>query len=1510
MVKKSGKKFIPILSGIVLALSIVAIIIFKLNAKEGYRSIVVTEVSGIVSVVNNGIEYKAYEGMHLMEGYEVITSGESYVRMVLDDDKYVKLESGSRLILETLGVLGSGKTCMRLDRGSMTNEIVKPLEKQEEFIINTPNATLAVRGTFFRVNIGFTDKDEVSTDVLTYGGAVACKRVMPTGEIIEENVIIEAGFKTKINMNDVETVYALETVEKDEETGEITVKKCVPIVIDEDISDDDLVDISFAADNGHEMFIDKEVIKEKINDRGIDISDKISVYDKAEKVINSGKIEIVDDSKPLIPETTEVVEDYIHDAPFDGGHVHKRIETVLEAGCIVPGKITESCKECGEIFSETKIPATGHTQMHGGLENCHSKCSECGTIISVEHVYTQSVSVEPTCLEMGEMMHNCVCGYSYMTEIPATGHTPVNGASADGHSICESCGEVLGGIHVYTEEVILEPTCTEMGVMTRSCECGYSYTSDIPATGHTEIVGATADCHIACQICDAVISAEHTYTEKITIEADCDTDGEMLHTCECGYSYTTVIPATVHTEVYVGTVDAHSKCNVCGEVISTTHSYTDKVTIEPTCTEQGVTTHTCVCGYSYTTEIAAKGHTEIKGGTSDCHSKCSVCSAIISSSHIYTDKVTLEPTCTEKGEITHSCDCGYSYTTEIVENGHTTVNGGTADAHFKCEVCNEILSDVHTMNESEITAAGCKSDGEMLHTCDCGYKYTSVINQTGHSKEDTDVAFCDNCGLKMVKLNSNNFPDSVLLTYLTRDDIDIYGDDILDADELALITTLEVPDGVKDVTGVELLTSMSRIDLTNNTTLEDLSISGFVNDRLEIAGNASLTSINLTDSVNLKVVDLSGVASVQSITATNTSALITMDVTGLADSLTSLTINDSAMTTLDLSAMTKITNLNVTGNAKLTTLNINNLGITALDLTGLDKLQTLNARETGIVSLDVSDVSDTLKTLDMYNSELTTLTWPTNKTKVSTMNLAGTKIQELSFNNTVPYLETLTIGSDYLESFEFIAGDSSSLGNITIMPNNGLKSFIVKDDNYFISASSIDLSGCDELETVVINGCSSLMNLTLPGTTTVKSLDLTGCSSMNSVGSGDVSAIERLTIGNTDIKTIDLGEFPALKYLDASSDFGGLSGELVISGHSAIETIDLSGTEVSKVTINNTDTFLRLEASDCTKLNELNISGCVNITSLDVSSLPNLEILNINGCTGITSLDLSSANNLIRLDIGGTGITSIDLSGCGELLDFFASGSALTGDLDYTYLTNLSMIDLSNSTGVTSLDVSNISTLHYLILSGCSGVTTLNTTGCTGLWEVVINGTQISTVSMTNYTSLMSIEAAGCTKLTSIDVTGCTEFAWVVLEGCTALQSLKLNGCTKIRTLDMSGYDELNSLTYLDVRNNSNLTELYLSALTELTTVDVDMSDNLTYIDISNTKLSAFDSSAMSNVKMFMCMYATNLTSISLGNATNLSTLNVTGCSSTLNIDLSESSALYGDYANSIIGYVDTMTVN
>jgi len=48
---------------------------------EGYRTITVIEISGTVGVVHDNMEYPAYTGMHLEEGYSVVTSGNSYIRM-------------------------------------------------------------------------------------------------------------------------------------------------------------------------------------------------------------------------------------------------------------------------------------------------------------------------------------------------------------------------------------------------------------------------------------------------------------------------------------------------------------------------------------------------------------------------------------------------------------------------------------------------------------------------------------------------------------------------------------------------------------------------------------------------------------------------------------------------------------------------------------------------------------------------------------------------------------------------------------------------------------------------------------------------------------------------------------------------------------------------------------------------------------------------------------------------------------------------------------------------------------------------------------------------------------------------------------------------------------------------------------------------------------------------------------------------------------------------------------
>ena len=94
------------------------------------------------------------------------------------------------------------------------------------------------------------------------------------------------------------------------------------------------------------------------------------------------------------------------------------------------------------------------------------------------------------------------------------------------------------------------------------------------------------------------------------------------------------------------------------------HSFDEgKVTTEPTCTEPGVKTYTCECGETKTEEIPALGHDFDEG------------------------KVTTEPTCTEKGVKTFTCKRGdATKTEEIPELGHKF-------AHGRCERCDAIDPD-------------------------------------------------------------------------------------------------------------------------------------------------------------------------------------------------------------------------------------------------------------------------------------------------------------------------------------------------------------------------------------------------------------------------------------------------------------------------------------------------------------------------------------------------------------------------------------------------------------------------------------------------------------------------------------------------------------------------------------------------------------------------------------------------------------------------------------------------
>ena len=162
--------------------------------------------------------------------------------------------------------------------------------------------------------------------------------------------------------------------------------------------------------------------------------------------------------------------------------------------------------------------------------------------------------------------------------------------------------------HSYTSAT-KEATCTVAGYTTYTCfKCGYSYTEEIPATGHS-------------------------YSSKVTTAASCTAAGVMTYTCsKCGNSYTEAIPAKGHS--YSSTVLKESTCTVAGQVRYTCsicgnsytealplleHSYTSKITQQATCSAAGVMTYNCSkCGNSYTEEIPMVDHSYSNGICSVC----------------------------------------------------------------------------------------------------------------------------------------------------------------------------------------------------------------------------------------------------------------------------------------------------------------------------------------------------------------------------------------------------------------------------------------------------------------------------------------------------------------------------------------------------------------------------------------------------------------------------------------------------------------------------------------------------------------------------------------------------------------------------------------------------------------------------------------------------------------------------------------------------------------------------
>ena len=337
---------------------------------------------------------------------------------------------------------------------------------------------------------------------------------------------------------------------------------------------------------------------------------------------------------------------------------HTYISYVVSASCTEKGYTFHTCRICGDTYNDNETEPVGHTYIPVVIEptctvagHTHYTCYACADsyvadeIAATGHSY-EAVVTDPTCTEPGSTVYTCsACGDTYTEEIPATGHTYVEG-------VC-GCGEKDPDYHFhsYVDVVTTPATCTATGVMTPTCACGATLDpvdiemiphidSDLDITcdyeGCTKRILPEADSTISLFTANHMIIISLTsnyYVEGVVTSVEDARNGKFVITDEAGDTILIYLPVDENglthanwvSKVLVGDV-----VRVYGKPVNTSGlNTTEKAAIksgvltfitkhphvfgEPTCTKPGY----CECGQD---GPVALGHAD-----NDGDSLCDAC---------------------------------------------------------------------------------------------------------------------------------------------------------------------------------------------------------------------------------------------------------------------------------------------------------------------------------------------------------------------------------------------------------------------------------------------------------------------------------------------------------------------------------------------------------------------------------------------------------------------------------------------------------------------------------------------------------------------------------------------------------------------------------------------------------------------------------------------------------------------------------------------------------------------
>ena len=278
---------------------------------------------------------------------------------------------------------------------------------------------------------------------------------------------------------------------------------------------------------------------------------------------------------------------------------------------------------------------------------------------------------------------------------------------------------VEGCRHEFNEVVLQEATCTEEGLLEKTCtKCGTVVQEAIPLKDHDfeeERIESTCleqgSITRICKNCGTILVShlplgEHCYAESKT-EPTCVNEGSITLTCTvCGDTQRTVLPMIAHQYVKASETPATciaegavtEVCSLCGATRITPtakidHHYVPDSETPATCTAAGERIEKCtMCGRTVTTVLPKLAHQyQTPERVATCTQEgsipkvCSSCGDTVVTvlpmlDHRYVKVSETAPTYTAAGSMVYECsECHDSYTVTVpklvAKNGWQKENG-------------------------------------------------------------------------------------------------------------------------------------------------------------------------------------------------------------------------------------------------------------------------------------------------------------------------------------------------------------------------------------------------------------------------------------------------------------------------------------------------------------------------------------------------------------------------------------------------------------------------------------------------------------------------------------------------------------------------------------------------------------------------------------------------------------------------------------------------------------------